>query len=367
MSKSVSIICGGFFDVAKKLQKIEALEVQMAEPGFWDKPESAQQLIAEVSVLKNLINPLLRYQKDLQDLQALAELIAEMGEEDAELLGELEGLLTPLVTEMDRLEIAGFLGGPHDRSSAIISIHAGAGGTESCDWADMLYRLYLRWAERSGFQVELQDLQEGEQVGVSRVTFRVIGSYAYGYAKAERGVHRLVRISPFDSNKKRHTSFASVDVIAELDATEEVAIDEKELRIDTYRASGKGGQHVNKTESAIRITHIPTGIVVTCQNERSQGQNRQSAMKTLQARLWEKREDDKRSSMEQFYGDKGEIGWGNQIRSYVLQPYQMVKDLRTGHETGNVQAVLDGEIDGFIHKWLRSGCPRTRRTDLQED
>lgn len=339
----------------------------MAESNFWDHPESAQKVITEAAGIKNAITPLLRYQKDFGDLQALFDLIAETKEEDPDLFDELETSLKKLTLEIDQLEIVGFLGGPHDKSGAIVSIHAGAGGTESCDWADMLYRLYLRWAERSGFQVELQDLQEGEQVGVSRVTFRLIGAYAYGYAKAERGVHRLVRISPFDANKKRHTSFASVDVVAELDDSEEIAIDEKDLRVDTYRASGKGGQHVNKTESAIRITHIPSGIVVTCQNERSQGQNRQSAMKTLQARLWEKREDEQRSSMEQFYGDKGEIGWGNQIRSYVLQPYQMVKDLRTGHETGNVQAVLDGDIDGFIHKWLRSGCPRTRNNDIKDE
>jgi peptide chain release factor 2 len=365
--KVASSTYGGIFDVEGKFKQIETLEGQMAAVGFWDRPEEAQKVVSTASGLKSSIQPILLYRKQWDDANALAELASEGLDEEMSLTKELDGLLVALEQEMDRLEIAGFLSGPHDRSNAIISIHAGAGGTESCDWADMLYRLYLRWAERSGFEVEVQDLQEGEQAGISRVTFRVIGCYVYGYAKSERGVHRLVRISPFDSNKRRHTSFASVDVLAELDENEEIEIDEKELRVDTYRSSGKGGQHVNKTDSAVRLTHLPTGIVVACQNERSQLKNRQMAMKILQSRIFEKREDDKRNAMEQFYGEKGEMGWGNQIRSYVMQPYQLVKDLRTGHETGNVQAVLDGDIDGFIHKWLRSGCPRTRQSGLNEE
>ena len=219
----------------------------------------------------------------------------------------------------------------------------------------------MRWADRNDFVTEIQSLQEGEEVGISHVTLRISGANAYGYAKAERGVHRLVRISPFDANKKRHTSFCAVDVIAEIEDEVEVPIDEKDLRIDTYRSSGKGGQHVNKTESAVRITHLPTGIVVTCQNERSQIKNRATAMKILKSRLYERLQDEKRSEMERFYGEKGEIGWGYQIRSYVFQPYQMVKDLRTGVETSNIQAVMDGDIDLFIQAWLRAGGPRSRK------
>ena len=220
--------------------------------------------------------------------------------------------------------------------------------------------MYLRWAERKNFTTEIQTIQDGEEAGISKVTFLVSGTNAYGYLKAERGVHRLVRISPFDANRKRHTSFCAVDVVAELSDDIEVPIEEKDIRIDTYRASGKGGQHVNKTESAVRITHFPTGIVVTCQNERSQIKNRATAMKVLKARIYERLQDEKRSALERFYGEKGEIGWGYQIRSYVFQPYQMVKDLRTNTETGNVQAVMDGDIDLFIESWLRSGQPRTR-------
>ena len=228
-------------------------------------------------------------------------------------------------------------------------------------------RMYMRWAERRGFETSLEDVQSGEEAGVSKVTFRIIGVNAYGYAKAERGVHRLVRISPFDSNKRRHTSFASVDVIAEVEDDIDMDIKDDELKIDTYRSSGAGGQHVNKTESAVRITHIPTGIVVACQNERSQFKNKATAMKILKSRLYEKREDQRRSEMEKFYGEKGEISWGNQIRSYVFQPYQMVKDLRTGAETGNVQAVMDGDIDLFINAWLRAGGPTSRNKNIVVD
>jgi len=247
----------------------------------------------------------------------------------------------------------------------IIDYKAGAGGTESNDWADLLYRMYTRWAERRGFKVEVEDIAEGEGAGISQATFRLEGPNAYGYVKAERGVHRLVRISPFDANARRHTSFASVDVVAEIDDDIDVEINEADLRVDVYRSSGKGGQHVNKTESAVRLTHIPTGIVVACQRERSQVKNRALAMKILRARIYEKTLDDKRAEMEKYYGEKGDIGWGNQIRSYVFQPYQMVKDLRTGVETGNIQAVMDGDIDAFINGWLRAGGPRTRNKDIK--
>jgi peptide chain release factor 2 len=338
----------------------------MAENGFWDRPQDAHQVIAEAHRLKNICAAVTAFRKRLDDLQAMIELVEEGDEaEVGEYAKEATATTAAMLPEMDRLEIESFLTGPHDASNAIITVHAGAGGTESCDWAEILYRMYTRWAERRGFKVEVEDLAPGDEAGLSRATFRVIGPHAYGYAKAERGVHRLVRISPFDANSRRHTSFASVDVIAELEDDTEIELNETELRIDTYRSSGKGGQHVNKTDSAIRITHIPTNLVVTCQAERSQHKNKERAMKMLKARLYEKTQDEKRAEMERFYGEKGDIGWGHQIRSYVFQPYQIVKDLRTGFETGNVQAVMDGDLDGFINAWLRAGCPLKRNKDVK--
>jgi peptide chain release factor 2 len=338
----------------------------MSETSFWDRPDDARATIAEAHRLKNIFIPIAAFCKRLDDLQAMADLIEEGSEaEVGEYAKEAAATATSMIADMDRLEIESFLNGPHDKSNAIVTIHAGAGGTESCDWAEMLLRMYMRWAERRGFTVEVEDLMAGEEAGLSRATFRVVGPHAYGYAKAERGVHRLVRISPFDANKRRHTSFASVDVIAELADDVEIEINEADLRIDTYRSSGKGGQHVNKTESAIRITHIPSNLVVTCQTERSQHKNKDRAMKTLKSRLYEKIQDEKRAEMERFYGEKGDIGWGHQIRSYVFQPYQLVKDLRTGFQTGNVQAVMDGDLDGFINAWLRAGCPLKRNKDIQ--
>jgi peptide chain release factor 2 len=352
--------------VVEKQRAFAALEVRMAENGFWDRPEDARAVIAEANRLKNIYTPIAAFRKRLDDLQAMVDLIQEGGENEVgDYVKEAATTAATMLAELDKLEIESFLTGPHDKSNAIITVHAGAGGTESCDWAEMLLRMYTRWAERRGFQVEVEDLMPGEEAGLSRATFRVIGPHAYGYAKAERGVHRLVRISPFDANKRRHTSFASVDVVAELDDDVEIEIAEGDLRIDTYRSSGKGGQHVNKTESAIRITHIPTNLVVTCQTERSQHKNKDRAMKTLKSRLYEKIQDEKRAEMERFYGEKGDIGWGHQIRSYVFQPYQLVKDLRTGFETGNVQAVMDGDLDGFINAWLRAGCPLKRNKDVK--
>lgn len=341
----------------------------MAQAGFWDNQERAQKVIAEVNLLKAKISPTIEFKKKVDDLNTLVEIIEDAeSEEGVELIPELESSCRELLNAVDALEIQSFLNEPHDKCNAIISIHAGAGGTESCDWADMLLRMYLRWAEKEGFKTEVQDIQAGEDAGISSATFRLVGPNAYGYAKAERGVHRLVRISPFDSNKRRHTSFSSVDVIAEIDDSElDLEIPDEDLRIDTYRSSGAGGQHVNTTESAVRITHIPTNIVVTCQNERSQHKNKAAAMKNLTARLYEHRLDEKRSEMEKFYGKKGEIGWGNQIRSYVFQPYQMVKDLRTGAETGNVQAVMDGDLNQFINAWLRAGKPQTRNKNIDTE
>ncbi len=338
----------------------------MAAPDFWNSQSSAQETIAQSTALKAVVAPQVAFKKRLDDLLALLEL-AEESDEDDELASELKKETQDMLSAVDALEIESFLSGRLDSCNAIITVHAGAGGTESCDWADMLLRMYTRWAERRGFEFELEDVMPGEEAGISRATFRLIGRNAYGYSKSERGVHRLVRISPFDSNKRRHTSFASVDVIAEIEDDLNIDIPDGDLKIDTYRASGKGGQHVNKTESAVRITHIPSGIVVTCQNERSQFKNKASAMKILKSRLYEKTLDDKRAEMDKFYGQKGEISWGNQIRSYVLQPYQMVKDLRTGAETGNVQAVLDGDIDMFVNAWLRAGCPTARNKNIKID
>jgi len=338
----------------------------MASSSFWNDQSSAQKVVAELSRLKSMVNPVQALKKRVEDLNALFEL-AEESEEDAALAAELAEEVAKLRADMDRIEIESFLRGPHDSCNAIITVHAGAGGTESCDWAEMLFRMYSRWAERRGYALEIQDAQDGEEAGFSRITFRVAGPNAYGYCKAERGVHRLVRISPFDSNKRRHTSFASVDVIAEIEDDIDMDIKDEDLKIDTFRSSGKGGQHVNKTESAVRITHLPSGIVVACQNERSQLKNKDTAMKILKSRLYEKLVDQKRAEMDRFYGEKGEISWGNQIRSYVFQPYQMVKDLRTGAETGNLQAVMDGDLDMFVNAWLRAGGPTSRNKNIAVD
>jgi peptide chain release factor 2 len=340
----------------------------MAAPGFWDGPERAQKHIAKLNGLKRIVAPVVAFQKKIDDAGVMVELVETASPEEQETYAqELSQTVTDLIAELDKLEIMSFLAGQFDRNNAILSIQAGAGGTESCDWADMLFRMYNRWAERRGFTVEVQDVQAGDQAGITKATLLIKGENAYGYAKAERGVHRLVRISPFDANKRRHTSFCAIDVIAELNEDIAIEIPDSEIRVDVYRSSGKGGQGVNTTDSAVRLTHIPTGIVVVCQNERSQIKNRASALNVLKARLYERKIDEQRSDMERFYGEKGEIGWGSQIRSYVLQPYQMVKDLRTGVSTGDTQAVLDGDLDRFITAWLRAGCPRHRNKDIQMD
>lgn len=334
----------------------------MANPDFWGDQAAAQKVIAEANRLKVTVNPAKAFRAELDDLAAMLELVDEMTDDpDAESYQqEVLDTLGPLLLKLDELELASFLSGPNDGCNALLTVNAGAGGTESCDWAEMLFRMYSRWGEQAGYDVEVLDLSPGEEAGISGATIRISGPNAFGYAKAERGVHRLVRISPFDSNARRHTSFSSVDVIAELEDDADIDIDPSDIRTDVYRASGKGGQHVNKTESAVRLTHIPSGIVVTCQNDRSQIKNKASAMRTLKSRLYEKQEDEKRSEMEKFYGEKGDIAWGNQIRSYVFQPYQMIKDLRTGVESGNIQAVMDGALDPFIHAWLRAGGPTSR-------
>jgi peptide chain release factor 2 len=290
----------------------------------------------------------------LEDIQ----LLIELGEEDgdaaarAEAQAEVREMLSTVEQTLAQMEFARMLSGEHDASNAIVSINAGAGGTEAQDWAEMLLRMYLRWAERRGFKAEITEYQPGEEAGTKGVTFTVSGDYAYGYLKAEKGIHRLVRISPFDSNARRHTSFCSVFVFPELSDDVEVEILDKDLKVDTYRASGAGGQHVNKTDSAIRITHLPTGIVVSCQNERSQHKNRATALKQLKARLYERQLEQKENKAEELGGEKKDIAWGSQIRSYVLHPYRMVKDHRTGHEVGNADGVLDGDLDGFIEAYL---------------
>lgn len=338
----------------------------MGSPTFWDNTERAQKHIAKLNVMKKAVLPVAAFQKKVDDVAVMIELVETASAGEKELYAqELETQVTAMVAELDQLEIASFLTGQFDRNNAILSIQSGAGGTESNDWADMLFRMYNRWAERRGFEIEVQDVQVGDQAGISKATLVLKGENAYGYSKAERGVHRLVRISPFDANKRRHTSFCAVDVIAEITEDIEIEIPDSEIRVDVYRSSGKGGQGVNTTDSAVRLTHIPSGIVVVCQNERSQIKNRASAMNVLKARLYEKKQDEQRAEMDKFYGEKGEIGWGSQIRSYVLQPYQMVKDLRTGMSTSDTQGVLDGDLDRFVNAWLRAGCPRHRNKDIQ--
>jgi len=338
----------------------------MAAPGFWDNTERAQKHIGTLNTLKRMVLPVVAFQRKVDDVGVMVELVeaASPAEQESN-ARELDATVDEMIDELDKLEIASFLNGQFDHNNAILSVQAGAGGTESCDWADILFRMYNRWAERRGFTVEVQDVQAGDQAGITKATLVIKGENAYGYVKAERGVHRLVRISPFDSNKRRHTSFCAVDVIAEVNEDIDIQIPETEIRVDVYRSSGKGGQGVNTTDSAVRITHLPTGIVVVCQNERSQIKNRASAMSVLKARLYERKLDEQRSEMEKFYGEKGEIGWGSQIRSYVLQPYQMVKDLRTGMSTSDTQGVLDGDLDRFIYAWLRAGSPRHRNKDIQ--
>ena len=340
----------GFLKIDARRVEMLAIEEKMSAPDFWDKKEEAQRLMGDLSMCRNQIAPFDRLVADTADLDALSELAAE----DESLLDEAAAIATKLEKELSDIEMIHFLSGKFDRANSYFSIHAGAGGTESCDWASMLLRMYRRYFERRGWKDEIIDYQAGEEAGVKSVTLRVIGEFAYGYMRSECGVHRLVRISPFDSNARRHTSFCSVDQFPELEDDVGIVVEEKDLRIDTYRASGAGGQHVNTTDSAVRITHLPTGIVVSCQNERSQHKNRATAMKMLKAKIYSVEEEKRRLEASGARGEQVDNGWGNQIRSYVLQPYQMVKDLRTLAETGNTSAVLDGELDMFIEAYLRS-------------
>lgn len=328
---------------------MKELEAKLSAPDFWDDPETSKRLLQQRSRLERIVGKAIRIREKVDDLGALLEL----WEEGEDVAAELEQELRRVAAELDGMETEALLAGEHDAASAIVTIHPGAGGTESQDWAEMLLRMYLRWAERHRYRTEITDYQPGEEAGIKSVTFLVEGDYAYGYLAAEIGVHRLVRISPFDANARRHTSFASVFVTPEIEDDVQIEIDEKDLRIDTYRASGAGGQHVNRTDSAVRITHIPTGIVVQCQNERSQHRNRDTAMKILRSKLYELEMQKRRQQLQEIEDQKADIAWGNQIRSYVLHPYRLVKDHRTKLEKGDVDAVLDGEIDEFIGAYLR--------------
>jgi len=324
------------------------LEKITVEPGFWDDNDSAQKTLKQISFLKKSVELTNEIDELVEDVDTFIELLAE-GEN---VLKELSGKVDILQKVVDRAEFEMLLSGKHDSSNAIITIHSGSGGTESQDWAQMLYRMYSRYIEKKGFTSQIIEYQNGDEAGIKSVTLLVTGDYAFGYLKAETGVHRLVRISPFDANKRRHTSFASVLTVPEIDDDIEIDINEKDLRIDTYRASGAGGQHVNTTDSAVRITHIPSGVVVCCQNERSQIKNRDVAMKVLKSRLFELELKKQKEVHDELAGEKKEISWGSQIRSYVLHPYRMIKDHRTGFEVGNVDAVLDGELDGYIRAFL---------------
>jgi len=353
--KSTSIAptnSGGVFDVPALSERHQKLVEQSGKPDFWDNQETAQAALKEQEQLRAQIAAWKLLRDKLDEAQVFLDMAAEEGTEEGEAAREGAAALASAGDELEKAELRVMLSGEYDRLGAIVSVHAGAGGMEAQDWAEMLLRMYMRWTERRGFTAELADMQPGEGAGIKGATFTVDGDFAYGYLKAEAGIHRLVRISPYDSNARRHTSFASVFVYPAIDDKVEVVINPADLRIDTFRASGAGGQHVNKTDSAVRFTHLPTGIVVSCQNERSQHKNRAMAMKILRSRLFELEQQKKREELEKFSKEKKEITWGSQIRSYVLQPYRMVKDHRTGVEIGNTDAVLDGAIDEFIQAYL---------------
>ncbi|MFH0908661.1 MAG: peptide chain release factor 2 [bacterium] len=360
----------GYLDLAARRREFDELQAQAAAPDFWNDNLKAKEKIDRTNALKATLDPYDHLVKEVEEASILLELAEGEGDtpQQKTVLAEANEKILHLETVYRGFEIQTLLNGKLDMNNAYLILHAGAGGTESCDWAAMLFRMYTRYVESHGFTMNVLDYQPGEEAGIKSVTMLVSGPYAYGYIKAERGVHRLVRISPYDSNKRRHTSFAALDVVAEVDDKIVIEIDEKDLRIDTYRSSGAGGQKVNKTDSAVRIVHNPTGVVVACQAERSQHSNRATCMKMLRAKLYELEMDKKRKEMEKYYGDKGEIAWGHQIRSYVLQPYTMVKDHRTDAETGQVDKVLDGDLDLFIEAYLKQSATsvQTETTNATE-
>ena len=344
------------------LERRTELEKAASEPGLWDDADHARRVTTELGQVNEDIELLAGLAEKLSDADTLNQLMEEEG--DDSLRPEVEEVLDDLGRRLGALELRSLFAGPYDEGDAVAEIHAGAGGTDAQDWAEMMLRMYTRWAERRGFGIEVEEATPGQEAGLLSATFIVKGRYAFGLLAAERGVHRLVRISPFDAQHRRQTSFASLDVVPFLeDVSDEVEIDEKDLRVDTYRSSGAGGQHVNKTDSAVRLTHLPTGIVVSCQNQRSQHQNKAKAMQVLGAKLAERQRAEHQATLDQLSGDRTDNAWGNQIRSYVLAPYQLVKDLRTNEETGNVEAVLDGDLDGFVEAELRRGAELRRNDD----
>ncbi len=348
-------------DLEGKSKRIEELEMEMEAPGFWDDPDTSNRKMKELKNLKDTKDLCEKLETQYSDIETLIEMGYE--EEDSELASEIRTELDEFIAELDALRIETLLSGEYDKNNAILKLNAGAGGTESCDWCSMLYRMYTRWAEKKGFAVEVLDYLDGEEAGIKSVTFQVNGMNAYGYLKSEKGVHRLVRISPFNAQGKRQTSFVSLDVMPEIEEDLDIEINPEDLRIDTYRSSGAGGQHINKTSSAIRITHLPTGIVVQCQNERSQFQNKDKAMQMLKAKLYMLKQEANAEKLSDIRGEVKDIAWGNQIRSYVLQPYKLVKDLRTNQEVANADAVLDGGLDPFINAYLK--WIQTKKTDEQ--
>ncbi|WP_240419869.1 peptide chain release factor 2 [Paenibacillus periandrae] len=341
----------GSLDLDLKLEQIANYEEKMSAPDFWDDNEQAQKLIAEMNAIKGDTDHFLRMAAEFEDLEMLVELLQE--EQDDSMAADIVKGITALVKELDSFQLQLLLSQPYDRLNAILELHPGAGGTESQDWAEMLLRMYRRWAEKRNFKVELLDYLPGDEAGVKSVTLLISGHNAYGYLKAEKGVHRLVRISPFDASGRRHTSFVSCDIMPEIDDDVEITIRTEDLKIDTYRASGAGGQHINTTDSAVRITHMPTGVVVSCQQERSQIKNREKAMKMLRSKLYERKIEEQMKQLAEIRGEVSDIAWGSQIRSYVFHPYSMVKDHRTLEETGNIGAVMDGDLDAFIDAYLR--------------